>query len=160
MLGALFSPIVALIQAIDGAAILEFPLMGVVGIAFALTCAVFAVMALIAWTTKKDLSFIGVLGYGLLSGLFMIALLGIIVGLFSGTAAAILSAGVSAGFFIFVILVTLFDLYNIRRIAARGEASSNLAMVCAFSLYTDFVYIFIKILEFVLRLAVIFGRNR
>lgn len=159
-MGALLSPIIALFQAFDVAGIAEytgFTLMGAVGAAFGLTCGVFAIMALIAWTTKKNLSGLSIAAYGLLTGVGFVALLYIIVTLISGQEAALLSALVSGGFFIFVILITMVDLYNIRKIAARGEATNNLAMVCAFSLYTDFVYIFIKILGYIIRIAAVLG---
>ena len=162
-IGALLSPIIAVFNALDTAgfsSIAGFSLMGAIGIAFGLTCAVFGIMTLIAWTTKKNLSGLAVAAYGLLMGIALTFLLSFIITLISGQEAGVLSGIISGAFFIFVILVTMNDLYNIRRIAARGEASSNLAMVCAFSLYTDFVYIFIKILGFVIRLLLIFGNNR
>lgn len=162
-MGALLSPIVAIFQSLDLAGFADiagFSLMGTVGIAFGLTCAVFGIMSLIAWTTKKNLSGLAIAGYGLLSGIGFVFLIYLIVTLISGQEAAILSSIISGGFFIFVILITMVDLYNIRRIAARGETSSNLAMVCAFSLYTDFVYIFIRILGFVIRIAALFGGSK
>lgn len=128
--------------------------------AFGLTCGAFAVMALIAWTSKKNLSYLAIVGTGLLSGIFLIAMLSLILSFFLPRETVILDAIVSGGIFIFIILVTISDLYNIRSIAARGETSENLAMVCAFSLYVDFIYIFIRILYVLIRLAAILGINR
>lgn len=150
-MGALISPLIAILS--------DLNMMEIVGSAFGLTCASFGIMALIAWTSKKNLSNLAVIGYGFLSGACMIALFTLILSLF-GVQTALLDGLVSAGFFIFVILVTIVDLYNIRRIAARGETSTNLAMVCAFSLYTDFVYVFIRILYYLIRIAAILGLSR
>lgn len=130
----------------------------IVAIAFGLTCAAFGIMALIAWTSKKNLSALAVVGLGFLSGAALISLMALImslVGLESGT--IMLSTLVSGGIFIFVILITIVDLFNIRQIAARGIGSSNLAMVCAFSLYTDFIYIFLRILIWLIRILSILG---
>ena len=116
-------------------------------------------MALIAWNSKRNLSYLSFVAYGLLTSICLISLLSLFLYLFSPTYPILLTALVSLGYFVFVILITTVDLYRIRSIAARGEASSNLALVCAFSLYTDFVYIFIRLLYFLVRIAAIFGRR-
>ena len=162
-LGALLSPIISAFELIDATGSIltsGISLMGLVGIAFGLTCAAFAVMALIAWNTKKNLSNLAVVGYGLLSGALIILFASFIFGLIFGINTGLSSALFSGVFFIFVILITIVDLYNIRSIAARGAGSNNLAMVCAFSLYTDFVYIFVRLLWFVLNIAVRLNSRR
>lgn len=152
LMGALISPIIWLLSAANA--------LGLVGMAFGITVGAFGIMSLIAFTSKKNLSFLGVIGFGLLSGIMLIALVSLVLSLFGVTGEVLLlDALVSLGFFVFVILITLVDLYNIRSIAARGAASDNIAMVCAFSLYTDFVYIFIRILLFIIRLALVFGNR-
>lgn len=129
--------------------------------AFALTCGAFGIMALIAWTSKKNLNSLAVAGLGFLAGAAIISLFSLIFFWITNDAAlVVLNAIVSAGVFIYMILMTIYDLYNIRRIASRGEGSSNLAMVCAFSLYVDFIYVFIRILIFLAKIVAIFGRNK
>lgn len=150
--GIFLSPLICLVN-IAG-------LIRAVWIAFGLTCGSFAVMALIAWTSKKNLSNLALVGFGLLFGIVMISLVSLLIGFISDTTAAYLTAVVSLMYFAFVIIITIVDLSNIRSIAARGEASDNIALVCAFSLYTDFVYIFIRVLYFLIRIAAIFGRRK
>lgn len=152
MMGLIIAPVVWIFD-ITGS-------LGLVAMAFGITTGTFGIMALISWTTKKDLSGLAVLGIGFAFGSIMIMLISLIMGLCGLTMAEImLDALASLGFFIFVLLISFYDFYNIRRIAARGGTSNNLAMVCAFSLYTDFVYIFIRVLIFIARIAAMFGRN-
>lgn len=125
----------------------------IIATAFGITCGAFAVMALIAWTSKRNLNYLTILAYGLLSGVCFVSIFSLIVGLFTGMQSGVLSAMVSGGIFIFVILITLVDLYNIKNIAGRGQASDNLAMLCAYNLYIDFIYIFLRVLIFIARFA-------
>jgi len=54
-------------------------------------------------------------------------------------------------------LITIFDVWRVKKIAQRGEQTNNVALFCAFNLYVDFIYIFIRVLSFV---ASIYGRRR
>ena len=116
-------------------------------IAFGTTCLAFAVMALIAWTTKKDLSGLAIFGFGLLIGAFVISLFNIIIYLFVGFQP--LYWLVSSLFFIAILILTVVDLNRVKRIAQSGMATKNLAIWCALNLYVDFIYIFIRILAIV-----------
>ncbi len=50
-----------------------------------------------------------------------------------------------------MIIVVGIDTYNIKKIAERGGFDNpNLALYCAFSLYTDFIWIFIRILYYLM----------
>ena len=124
-------------------------------IALGTTCLAFAVMALIAWTTKKNLSSLAVVGFGLLVGALVLSLFNIILSLFVGFQP--LYWLVSFLFFIAIILLTIFDLNNVKRIAMNGGAERNVAFLCALNLYVDFIYIFIRILYYVMML---FGNRR
>ena len=116
-------------------------------IAFGTTCLAFAVMALIAWTTKRDLSGLAIFGFGLLIGAFVISLFNIIIYLFVGFQP--LYWLVSSLFFIAILILTVVDLNRVKRIAQSGMATKNLAIWCALNLYVDFIYIFIRILAIV-----------
>ena len=116
-------------------------------IAFGTTCLAFAVMALIAWTTKKDLSGLAIFGFGLLIGAFVISLFNIIIYLFVGFQP--LYWLVSSLFFVAILILTVVDLNRVKRIAQSGMATKNLAIWCALNLYVDFIYIFIRILAIV-----------
>ena len=126
-------------------------------ISFGSTCLAFATMALIAWTTKKSLSSLAVVGFGLLMGALILSLVNIIFYLVAPGTYLILYALISAIFFIAIILLTIVDLKRVKDIASSGVATKNLAMLCALNLYVDFIYIFIRILRIV---AIIFANRR
>ena len=125
-------------------------------VSFGSTCLAFAVMALIAWTSKKNLSSLAVIGMGLLFGALILSLVNLIFYFVAPATYTILYAAVSAIFFIAIILLTIVDLKRVKEIANSGMATKNLAMLCALNLYVDFIYIFIRILRIV---AIIFANR-
>lgn len=137
----------------------------ILAMAFGITTLAFGGMYLIAKTTKRNLTGLGLAGSGLLMGAFLFILLFAVLGLvnyFSPTPFMTwslywLSMGIDAVIFIAIILITMFEMWNIVKIAERGGGTKNLALFCAFSLYTDFVYILIRITLILVR---IFGNNR
>lgn len=60
-------------------------------------------------------------------------------------------------FLAMMLLMTIVDTYRIRKISEAGSEANNLVVYCAFSLYLDFIYIFIYVLKF---LILIVGSNR
>ena len=56
-----------------------------------------------------------------------------------------------------MLLLIIVDLNQIGKICERGEMSKNLTLFCALTLYTDFVYIFIKIAYY---LAIAYGGRK
>ena len=135
-------------------AVLLVPIEAVL-IAFGSTVLAFAVMALIAWTSKRSLSGLAVVGFGLLIGAFILSITNLIFYFIVGFQP--LYWLVSFLFFIAIILLTIFDLNNVKRIAMNGGAERNVAFLCALNLYVDFIYIFIRILYYVILL---FGNRR
>ena len=113
-------------------------------ISFGATCLSFAVMALIAWTTKKNLTGLAVFGVSLLIGAFVLSLFNIIIYLFVGFQP--LYWLVSFLFFFAILILTVVDLNRVKKIAQSGMATNNLAIWCALNLYVDFIYIFVRIL--------------
>jgi len=111
------------------------------------TCLAFAIMALIAWTTKKNLSGLAIFGFSLLIGAFVLSLFNLIISLFTGF--VLLQWLVSFLFFFAILILTIVDLNHVKRIAQSGVATKNLAIWCALNLYVDFIYIFIRILAIV-----------
>jgi len=126
-------------------------------ISFGSTCLAFASMALIAWTTKKNLSTLAVVGFGLLMGALVLSLVNFIFYLVAPGAYLIIYALISAIFFIAIILLTIVDLKRVKDIASSGIGTKNMAMLCALNLYVDFIYIFIRILRIV---VIIFANRR
>lgn len=47
---------------------------------------------------------------------------------------------------IIISIVTIVDINNMRKMAAQGVTNNNIALLCAFNLYSDFIIILIKIL--------------
>ena len=126
-------------------------------IALGTTVFAFATMALIAWTTKRNLSGIAVVAFGLMIGALLLSLLNFIFYLIAPGIYQITYALVSGLFFVAIILITIFDLNRVKNIAMNGDVTRNLAFLCALNLYVDFIYIFLRILRFV---ALIFGNRR
>jgi FtsH-binding integral membrane protein len=135
-------------------AVLLVPIQAVL-IAFGSTVLAFAIMALIAWTSKKDLSGLAVVGFGLIIGAFILSITNLIFYFIVGFEP--LYWLVSFLFFIAIILFTLFDLKRVQQIALNGGAERSVAFVCALNLYVDFIYIFIRLLRIV---AMIMGNRR
>ena len=126
-------------------------------IALGTTVLAFAVMALIAWTSKKNMGKLAVIAFGLLIGALLLSLFNFIFYLVAPGIYNILYLVVSAIFFIAIILITIFDLKNVQQIAMNGNATKNIAFVCALNLYVDFIYIFIRILYLI---AMLLGNKR
>ena len=143
VLGVIISPAVLLV-----------PIEAVL-IAFGSTVLAFAIMALIAWTSKKDLSGLAVVGFGLIIGAFILSITNLIFYLIIGFEP--LYWLVSFLFFIAIILFTLFDLKRVQQIALDGGAERSVAFICALNLYVDFIYIFIRLLRIV---VMIMGNRR
>ena len=135
-------------------AVLLVPIEAVL-IAFGSTVLAFAVMALIAWTSKRSLSGLTVVGFGLLIGAFILSIVNLIFYFIVGFQP--LYWLVSFLFFIAIILFTIFDLKRVQEIAMNGGAERSVAFVCALNLYVDFIYIFIRLLRIV---AILLGNKR
>lgn len=135
-------------------AVLLVPIEAVL-IAFGSTVLAFAIMALIAWTSKRDLSGLAVVGFGLIIGTFILSITNLIFFFIVGFEP--LYWLVSFLFFIAIILFTIFDLKRVQQIALNGGAERSVAFVCALNLYVDFIYIFIRLLRIV---AMIMGNRR
>lgn len=118
---------------------------------FFITAATFAVMALIGYTTKTDLTSVGKLLFMALIGLVIATIVNMFIG--SSTLTMICSyVGVS----IFVGL-TAYDSQKIKNMLMQapdaGESSQKLALLGALTLYLDFINLFIYLLR-------IFGDRR
>lgn len=125
-----------------------------IAVTFGITCLAFAIMALIAWGSKRNLSILAVVASGLITGALFIWLFYWIYSLLSLSSFADVAMEmiVSYAIFIAIILITIVDLNNVKRIAMNGGAAKNVALLCAFNLYVDFIYIFIRILRIIVRI--------
>ncbi len=117
---------------------------------FFITAGTFAVMALIGYTTKTDLSSMGKILFMALIGLIIATIVNIFL------KSSLMETVVSyIGVLIFVGL-TAYDSQKIKQMLMMapdaGEAAQKLALLGALSLYLDFVNLFIYLLR-------IFGRR-
>ena len=121
----------------------------ILGIALGITSIIFGVLAVIGLLAKnvKPMAMVGMM---LIFGAAITALVTWLVILFTGitgTTATILWV-VDFALFAGMLLLIIVDLNQIGKICERGEVSTNITLYCALSLYTDFIYIFIRIAYF------------
>lgn len=126
--------------------------LGTLAAAFFTTGGTFLAMAVIGWTTKKDLTKFGGFLLMALIGLVIATLVGIFWN-FPGRTFVVMYVGL----FIFLGL-TIYQVWAIKHgaetaIAAGGETEQKAAIIGALGLYLNFINIFIRILA-------IFGNNR
>ena len=121
------------------------------GMAFGITCGIFLLMTIIAVLTKGNMSPLLMLGIGLLIGSGILALINLLM------ASPMLYWIVSFAIFAAMMFITMFDIWNIKKITERGEMTTNLELYCAFTLYVDFIYILIRVIYF---LIIIYGKSK
>ncbi|MCQ2794982.1 MAG: Bax inhibitor-1 family protein [Bacilli bacterium] len=122
---------------------------------FGIAALAFGGMALIGTRSKRAVG-MGLVGFGLLFGVLMMGLFNLIFFLVLGPEVwAPINIITSIIVIIAIMLITAFDVYNIKQISMRCQADNNLALYLAFNLYLDFIIILIHIL----RLVVIFSSN-
>ena len=123
----------------------------ILGLAFGITSGIFLLMTLIAVLTKGNMSPLLMIGIGLFIGSGILALVNWLI------QSDVIMWVVSFAVFAAMMFITMFDIWNIKKISERGEMSTNLSMYCAFTLYVDFIYILIRIIYFLL---IIFAKRR
>ena len=129
----------------------------IVGMAFGITALVFLVMSAIAFISKGNMSPILIVIIGLAIGAGFLSLFNFLFALATGTVIESLYWIVEFAIFALILFITIFDLWRIKKIAENGGMDNNLALYCAFVMYTDFINVFIRILYFLL---IIFARSK
>ncbi len=127
---------------------------------FGITSLIFGTMALLGYISKGRLTGIGFILLGLIIGALGLSLINWLMIMFGGVSEANvqLSWIVSLLIFAFLMLVTLYDVHRIKRIAEAGAGQdNNLTYYCAYILYSDFIAILIRVIYYV---ALITGRRR
>ena len=129
--------------------------------AFGVTALIFGVMAFLGYISKGRLAGIGFILLGLIIGVLALSLINwliIIVGGIISEENVKLYWIVSLIVFAFLMLVTLYDVNRIKRIAETGaQQDNNLTYYCAFILYSDFIAILIRVVYY---LALLTGKRR
>lgn len=116
-------------------------------LAFFITGGIFLVCGLIGALTKNsNLKIVYPILFSILAGILVISLVNIFIG--SNTIYLILD------FVLFGVMIisTILDMHNINRIAEKGgfDNGNNLAVYCAFTIYVDFIWLFIRIVYYLL----------
>lgn len=124
-----------------------------IAISFGITCLIFGGLFCIGWFVKKDLSVMGMIAGGLIFGALLMSLFNIIWMFVSPATFSVMNWIISFVLLIAIMLITIVDFARIKQIEQNGEGSNNLALYCAFSLYVDFIYIFLRVLIFVARFS-------
>lgn len=122
----------------------------ILAITFGITCLCFGSMALIGWLAKGNMNRVGIVAIGLLFGAALIGLFNWILWFISPATFTIMYTIISFVTFGAMMLITMWDMWSIKKMIEAGQTSTNLALYCAFNLYVDFIYLFIRILYFVL----------
>ena len=127
--------------------------------AFGITTLIFGVMAFLGYISKGRLAGIGFILLGLLIGALALSLVNYLMIMFGGIKEqnVTISWVVSLLIFGFLMLITLYDVNRIKRIAENGMgANNNLVYYCAYILFSDFIAILIRVIYYL----AIFTRRR
>ncbi len=128
--------------------------------AFGITTLIFGLMALLGFLSKGKVAGLGVVMLGLLIGAGLLSLFNWLMMLFGGVSETnvMLSWIVSFAIFAFLMLMTIWDVARISKIAEQGyNSGNNLIYYCSYILYSDFIAILIRVIYY---LAIITGRRR
>lgn len=121
----------------------------VLGISFLITALMFGFMTLIATLTKSSLNGLAIAGYGLLLGSFILLGINFLMQFLLPSVWNALCWIISFAVFAAIMFITIFDIWQIKKICRNANPNSNIALWCAFRLYVDFIMIFIRVLYFV-----------
>ena len=127
---------------------------------FGITTLIFGTMALLGYISKGRLAGIGVILLGLIIGALLLSLMNWVMILIGGISQSNITISwiVSLMIFAFLMLVTLYDVNRIKKIAENGATqNNNLVNYCAFILYSDFISILIRVIYFMMLIS---GRRR
>ena len=116
-------------------------------IIFLVAAIIFAVMAIIGYTTNVDLTRIGTYLFFALVAVLVVALINIFIG------SSMLAMIISIVCVLIFIGITAYDVQKIKVLENSGLPKENLAIYGALDLYLDFINLFIHLLS-------IFGKSR
>ncbi len=131
----------------------------VLGICFGFTAIIFLIMAGVSALGKGRFERgVGTCAMGLIIGGLLIGIAAMFVALFgSWNSYYTMYTIVVAILFVAMMLITLVDINRIKRIVSNGTGEGSMSFYLAFILYTDYICVFIYLLQLLLRL---FGRRR
>lgn len=152
-MGILVSGIMLTILALTD--VYDISFINVVASAFLITAGLFVIMGLIGVFTKKINKAVPIL-ITLVVGALILSLVNFFLQV------DWITWVVDFVLFIWILLVTAIDMHNVSKIAQRVDfkEESNLAIYLAYTLYVDFVYMFIRVVYYVLILYSRSSKNK
>lgn len=116
------------------------------GEAFGLTALAFAIMFLIGYFSKSNLNVFAFIALGLLFTVFLVSAFFGIIYLINPRSALLIDYICSIVVVVAFMLIIGWDSWRIKKAAKALPNNNNLALYCAFTLYTDFITLFLRIL--------------
>lgn len=114
------------------------------------TSLVFGIMALYGYFTKRDLTGFASILTMLLIGIIVMSFVNFLLSFFLGSAAFTMMDWIFSYAVLGIIIgYVAFDVQRIKHAAEAGALCNSLPIYLAFNLYTDFVYIFIRIVAII-----------
>lgn len=123
----------------------------IMGMAFGITAGIFLIMTLIATFTRGNMSPLAMMAMGLFLGSGILVLVNLFIG--SSTIYWVITFAIFAA----IMFITMFDIWNVKKITENRQEDKNISYYCAFIMYVDFINIFLRILYFLL---IIFGNKK
>ncbi len=125
-----------------------------VGEAFLLTSTSFLGMFLIGYYAKggKGMKILGMVASLLAMMIFVFALFWLIKILVSGYSIEYFFYDmiISGGILLLSVIVVAFDAFNIKRTIEKADGMKNVALFCAYTMYCDYIVIFLRVLYLLL----------
>ena len=121
------------------------------GGAFVATSLIFGVMALIALISKGSLNGLYIVGIGLMLGAGLMSMFTWFLYLISPSTFETFYWIITLGMFAAMMFITMWDIWRIKQIAEKGALTTSVSLYCAFNLYVDFIYIFLRMVYFISR---------
>lgn len=125
--------------------------LAVIAEAFGITALAFGSMFLVGYFSKKNLNWLTLVAMGLGISILMTSLFWGIFYLVSPKAGIVVDYLISLGIIAIAMIFVAVDTYNMKKIAEKGQANNNLALYCAFNMYSDFLMIFLRVLYLILK---------
>lgn len=119
------------------------------GLTFAISALCFGAMAIIG-ATAKNASGLGIVGFGLLISVMLAGIFNVLLFFLIPGAWGWIQVATSSIIVIAIMLITAYDVWQIKAISARFSGEGNLAFYLAFNLYLDFIIILIHLLRIVI----------
>lgn len=131
------------------------------GIALGVTALIFLAMCGFGYLSHNKMNSLMKIVSTLVVAIGLLCLVNLVIlpfAFFGGNYGAYFSGGmiywiIEAVFFVVFLLYTAIDFARIRKIAESGCGTSNIALYCAYTIYTDFIAVFTYVLRFILMFA-------